>query len=80
VLGGSGTEREAALVRLHEMLLRIARGEVRRRSAQLQVTGPELDDLVADGAAAEQRYPGTAAHLRVPDGRARNRSPRSILG
>jgi RNA polymerase sigma-70 factor (ECF subfamily) len=51
VLGSSGAEREAALVRLHEMLLRIARGEVRRRSAQLQVTGPELDDLAHQAAA-----------------------------
>jgi RNA polymerase sigma-70 factor (ECF subfamily) len=51
VLGSSGAEREAALVRLHEMLLRIARGEVRRRSAQLRVTGPELDDLAHQAAA-----------------------------
>jgi RNA polymerase sigma-70 factor, ECF subfamily len=51
VLGSSGAEREAALVRLHEMFLRIARGEVRRRSAQLRVTGPELDDLAHQAAA-----------------------------
>jgi RNA polymerase sigma-70 factor, ECF subfamily len=51
VLGSSGAEREAALVRLHEMLLRIARGEVRRRSAQLRITGPELDDLAHQAAA-----------------------------
>jgi RNA polymerase sigma-70 factor (ECF subfamily) len=51
VLGSSGAEREAALVRLHEMLLRIAHGEVRRRSAQLRITGPELDDLAHQAAA-----------------------------
>jgi RNA polymerase sigma-70 factor, ECF subfamily len=44
-LTGFGAEREAALARLHEMLLRIARRETRRRSGQLQISGPELDDL-----------------------------------
>jgi RNA polymerase sigma-70 factor (ECF subfamily) len=37
--------------RLHEMLLRAARGEVSRRSGQLHVTGPELDDLAHQAAA-----------------------------
>jgi RNA polymerase sigma-70 factor (ECF subfamily) len=51
MLTGSGAEREAALARLHEMLLRAARRELRRRSGQLQVTGPELDDLAYQAAA-----------------------------
>ncbi|MEU5565012.1 RNA polymerase sigma factor [Micromonospora musae] len=50
-LGGSGAEREAAVVRLHELLLRVARGEVRRRSGLLRVDGPELDDLAHQAAA-----------------------------
>ena len=49
-LAGTGTEREAALARLHELLVRIARGEVRRRP-QVQITGPELDDLAYQAAA-----------------------------
>jgi RNA polymerase sigma-70 factor (ECF subfamily) len=44
-LTGDAGQREAALVRLHEMLLRIAHNELRRRSGQLRITGPELDDL-----------------------------------
>jgi RNA polymerase sigma-70 factor, ECF subfamily len=44
-LSGIGAQREAGLARLHEMLLRIARGELRRRAAQIQIAGPELDDL-----------------------------------
>jgi RNA polymerase sigma-70 factor (ECF subfamily) len=51
VLAGAGPQREAALARLHEMLLRIARGEVRRRGPRLQLTGPELDDLAYQAAA-----------------------------
>jgi len=50
-LAGSGPGREAALSRLHEMLLRIARGEARRRGPRLQLTGPELDDLAYQAAA-----------------------------
>jgi RNA polymerase sigma-70 factor (ECF subfamily) len=51
-LGSTGAQREDALVRLHELLLRIARGELGRRSArQRQVTGPELDDLAHQAAA-----------------------------
>jgi RNA polymerase sigma-70 factor, ECF subfamily len=50
-LGGSGAVREAALARLHELLLRIARSEVRRRSGHLQLAGPELDDLAYQAAA-----------------------------
>jgi RNA polymerase sigma-70 factor, ECF subfamily len=44
-LDGAGPGRETALARLHESLLRIARGEVRRRGPRLQLSGPELDDL-----------------------------------
>ncbi|MDT4907778.1 MAG: hypothetical protein QOI69_1019 [Pseudonocardiales bacterium] len=51
-LGSAGAQREVALVRLHELLLRIARGELGRRSAQQrQVTGPEVDDLAHEAAA-----------------------------
>jgi RNA polymerase sigma-70 factor, ECF subfamily len=51
VLAGTGPRREAALARLHEMLVRIARGEVRRRGPRLRITGPELDDLAYQAAA-----------------------------
>ena len=44
-LAGSGPQREAALARLHEMLLRIAQRECRRRGPRLRITGPELEDL-----------------------------------
>jgi len=51
LLAGTGSRREAALVRLHAMLVRIAQGEVRRRGPRLRVTGPELDDLAHQAAA-----------------------------
>jgi RNA polymerase sigma-70 factor, ECF subfamily len=50
-LAGTGRTRELAIVRLHEMLLRVARAEVRRRSGSVQVTGPELDDVAHQAAA-----------------------------
>jgi RNA polymerase sigma-70 factor, ECF subfamily len=50
-LAGTGRRREAALARLHELLVRIAQGEVRRRGPRLRVTGPELDDLAYQAAA-----------------------------
>ena len=50
-LTGTGAEREAALERLHGLLVRIARGEVARRGPRLQITGPELDDLAYQAAA-----------------------------
>jgi len=50
-LTASGAEREAALARLHDLLLRVARGELRRRSGQLRIAGPELDDLAYQAAA-----------------------------
>jgi RNA polymerase sigma-70 factor (ECF subfamily) len=49
-LTGTPAEREAAAARLHEVLLRIARSEARRRG-DLQVTGAELDDLAHQAAA-----------------------------
>ncbi|MGI8451435.1 MAG: RNA polymerase sigma factor [Streptosporangiaceae bacterium] len=51
VLSGSGPQREAALGRLHDLLLRIARGELQRRGGRLRITGPELDDLAYQAAA-----------------------------
>ncbi|MEU8355511.1 sigma-70 family RNA polymerase sigma factor [Nonomuraea sp. NPDC048882] len=50
-LRGPEPNRQAAVERLHALLLRIARNEVRRRSARLGVTGPELDDLAHQAAA-----------------------------
>ena len=50
-LSGTGPQREAAQARLHDLLLRIARSELRRRGSQLRITGPELDDLAYQAAA-----------------------------
>ena len=50
-LGGTGRQREAALARLHTMLVRVARGEVQRRGPRLQITGPDLEDLACQAAA-----------------------------
>ena len=50
-LAGNGPPREAALARLHGLLVRIAQGECRRRAPQLRITGPELDDLAHQAAA-----------------------------
>jgi RNA polymerase sigma-70 factor (ECF subfamily) len=50
-LSADGAERERAAARLHEMLLRVARAEVRRRGSLLRVSGPELDDLAHQAAA-----------------------------
>ena len=49
-LGAAGAERDQAAVRLHKLLLRIARREVHRRGAQTPITGPELDDLAHQAA------------------------------
>jgi RNA polymerase sigma-70 factor, ECF subfamily len=51
VLGHDGQQREAALARLHAMLLRVAQTETRRRSPRLRITGPELEDLAYQAAA-----------------------------
>jgi RNA polymerase sigma-70 factor (ECF subfamily) len=50
-LAEAGPRREAALARLHEMLVRIARGEAARRAPRLRITGPELEDLAYQAAA-----------------------------
>jgi RNA polymerase sigma-70 factor (ECF subfamily) len=50
-LAGAGLQREAAVARLHEQLLRIARREVARRGPRLAITGPELEDLAHQAAA-----------------------------
>jgi RNA polymerase sigma-70 factor, ECF subfamily len=50
-LAVAGARREAALARLHELLLRIARGEVARRGPRLAISGPELEDLAYQAAA-----------------------------
>ena len=44
-LSGDGPRRDAATIRLHERLLRVARGELRRRRGSVRISGPELDDL-----------------------------------
>jgi RNA polymerase sigma-70 factor (ECF subfamily) len=51
VLAGAGPQREAAVARLHEQLLRIARKEVARRGPRLAITGPEPEDLAYQAAA-----------------------------
>ena len=50
-LACTGPRREEALARLHEMLVRVARGEIARRGPRLRLTGPELDDLAYQAAA-----------------------------
>jgi RNA polymerase sigma-70 factor (ECF subfamily) len=49
-LRSAGPEREATLARLHELLLRVARHELHRRSGSLQLRGPEFDDLANQAA------------------------------
>lgn len=49
-LAGVGRVRDDAQVRLYQVLLRVARGVVRRRAAGSRVTGPELDDLATQAA------------------------------
>jgi RNA polymerase sigma-70 factor, ECF subfamily len=51
VLAGTGPRRAAALARLHELLLRIARKEAARRGPRLAISGPELDDVAHQAAA-----------------------------
>ena len=50
-LADQGPQREAALARLHGLLVRIARGEAARRGPRLSISGPELDDLAYQAAA-----------------------------
>jgi RNA polymerase sigma-70 factor (ECF subfamily) len=49
-LGGHAGERDDAVKRLHELLVRIGRAETHRRAHRLALFGPELDDI-ADQAA-----------------------------
>ena len=51
MLAETGPRREAALARLHELLVRVARAEVARRGPRVRITGPELDDLACQAAA-----------------------------
>src|ERR1700693_1329463 len=51
VIGGAGPRQEAALARLHGMLLRIAQREARRRGPRMLIAGPELEDLAYQAAA-----------------------------
>lgn len=50
-LAGAGPSKEAAVARLHELLLKVARAEVNRRRSRLRLAGPELDDLAHQAAA-----------------------------
>jgi RNA polymerase sigma-70 factor (ECF subfamily) len=50
-LDSDGYEAEAACARLHDLLLRVARSEVRRRGPAAGIDGPELDDLAHQAAA-----------------------------
>jgi RNA polymerase sigma-70 factor, ECF subfamily len=50
-LSGTGPAREAGLARLHELLVRVAAGELHRREVSSGITGPELDDLAHQAAA-----------------------------
>lgn len=49
-LASAGPDRDAAVERLYGILLLAARGEIRRRSGQLRVAGPEADDLAHQAA------------------------------
>jgi RNA polymerase sigma-70 factor (ECF subfamily) len=50
-LGATGARRDAAVASLHALLLKVARAEINRRRARLQLFGPELDDLAHQAAA-----------------------------
>jgi len=47
----AGDGRDAAYERLHALLLRVARSELRRRAPSAGIDGPELDDLAHQAAA-----------------------------
>ena len=65
-LAGRGPRQEAALARLHEMLLRIAQRECRRRGPRLRITGPELEDPAYQFAGRQ-----IVGYRRLPQCRAR---------
>jgi RNA polymerase sigma-70 factor (ECF subfamily) len=50
-LAGTGPGREAALARLHGLLVRVALTDAGRRGPRLRITGPELEDLAYQAAA-----------------------------
>lgn len=50
-LSTPGPTREAACNELYPLLLRVAKGEVRRRAPMLELNGPELDDIAHQAAA-----------------------------
>lgn len=50
-LAAGARGRDAALARLHALLLRAARAELSRRAARSRIAGPELDDLAHQVAA-----------------------------
>jgi RNA polymerase sigma-70 factor, ECF subfamily len=50
-LRADDARRDAAIVQLHELLVRIARAEVNRRAPRLRIAGPELDDIAHQAAA-----------------------------
>jgi RNA polymerase sigma-70 factor (ECF subfamily) len=50
-LADEAPRREQSLARLHELLLRVAHSELRRRTGQHPITGPELDDVAHQAAA-----------------------------
>jgi hypothetical protein len=68
-LAGTGPEHDAAVARLHAMLLRISRAELSRRAARIPIIRPELDDLAHHAAGnatvtiLARHHPGVAAHL-----------------
>jgi RNA polymerase sigma-70 factor (ECF subfamily) len=45
------TRKDEAIGQLHDLLLRVARSEIRRRNTSGQITGPEVDDLAHQAAA-----------------------------
>jgi RNA polymerase sigma-70 factor (ECF subfamily) len=49
-LAASSFEHDDAVGRLHDLLLRAARAEARRRASHLGLTGPEVDDLAIQAA------------------------------
>lgn len=49
-LGDAGSKRDAALSRLHNMLLRVAFHETYRRGPAFRINGPELEDLAHQAA------------------------------
>lgn len=45
-LQASGAEHDRCIAELHDLLLRVARHEMSRRSTSFRLTGPEFDDVV----------------------------------